>query len=229
MPRNPQSHGKCAWCGEEFSKRAVSTHFDKCPKWQEALRLAESSDRPVETLWRLRVQDAYNNQFWLDLEMAGSVSLDKLDKYLRAIWLECCGHLSQFTIGSWGGREIAKTRKADALFAPELILRHLYDFGDTSETDIRVIGSRKGKAATKHPITLLARNLQPEALCQECAEPASWLCMECIIEHEGEMTGLLCDEHVEEHPHDNYGEPHRLVNSPRMGMCGYDGPAEPPY
>ena len=27
------------------------------------------------------------------------------------------------------------------------------------------------------------------------------------------------------HPHDQYGEPIPLVNSPRLGMCGYDGPA----
>ena len=34
-----------------------------------------------------------------DLEMRGSATLAKLDDYLRAIWLECCGYLSGFTIG----------------------------------------------------------------------------------------------------------------------------------
>ena len=29
--------------------------------------------------------------------------------------------------------------------------------------------------------------------------------------------------------HDEYGDPMPLVNSPRTGMCAYDGPAEPPY
>jgi len=37
--------------------------------------------------------------------MRGSATLAKLDDYLRAIWLECCGHLSKFTIGGWGGGE----------------------------------------------------------------------------------------------------------------------------
>jgi len=37
--------------------------------------------------------------------MRGSATLTKLDDYLRAIWLECCGHLSKFTIGGWGGGE----------------------------------------------------------------------------------------------------------------------------
>ncbi len=227
MPRSPESRATCAFCGEIVTKRGVGKHLEKCPKWLEHLQAAETSSRPTETLWRLRVQDAYNKDYWLELEMAGSATLDKLDKYLRAIWLECCGHLSKFTIGGWSGMDIGKARKADAIFGAGPVLRHLYDFGTTSETDIRVLGARDGKMLSKHPITLLARNIQPDALCQVCGQPASWLCIECIYEEEG--TGYLCEEHVEEHPHEAYGEPMGVYNSPRMGMCGYDGPAEPPY
>jgi hypothetical protein len=226
MPRKPESRGTCAYCDEVITKRSVTKHLDKCPKRIEALQSAEASTRPVETLWRLRVQDAYNKDFWLDMEMVGSASLDKLDKYLRAIWLECCGHLSKFTIGGWGGMDVGKVRKVDATFEVDLVLRHLYDYGTTSETDIKVVGFREGKATTKHPLALLARNQTPPALCQECGQDARWLCIECLEEN---RTGHLCDEHVEEHPHDNYGEPMRLFNSPRTGMCGYDGPAEPLY
>ena len=86
---------------------------------------------------------------------------------------------------------------------------------------------RDGKATTKHPIALLARNQMPLAVCQECGQPAKWLCIECLYEED--KTGHLCDEHVDEHPHENYGEPMPLINSPRTGMCGYGGPAEPPY
>ena len=229
MPRRPPSHGKCAYCGGEFGKRAMSNHFDKCSKRQEALHLAESRGWPVESLWRLRIQDAYDSQFWLDLEMRGTATLEKLDQYLRTIWLECCGHMSKFTIGGWGGRDIAKTRKADAIFEPELVLRHLYDFGTTSETDIHVIGSRKGKATTHHPIALLARNKMPVMECNECGQPAAWLCLECLYEADETGTWFLCDKHAKNHSHDEYGEPLRLVNSPRLGMCGYEGPAEPPY
>ncbi len=227
MPRKPESHGTCAYCGEVITKRSVTKHLDKCPKRLEDLQSAEASSQPVETLWHLRVQDAYDKDYWLDLEMVGSASLDKLDKYLRAIWLECCDHLSKFTIGGWSGIDVGKSRKADAIFEPSLVLRHLYDFGTTSETDIKVVDAHQGKPTTKHPIVLLARNVMPEEVCQECGQPAKWLCIECLYEEN--KTGHLCDEHVEEHPHENYGEPMPLFNSPRTGMCGYDGPAEPPY
>jgi hypothetical protein len=35
----------------------------------------------------------------MHLEMPTSAALIDLDDFLRAIWLECCGHLSEFTIG----------------------------------------------------------------------------------------------------------------------------------
>ncbi len=227
MPRRPESRGTCAYCGEVITKRGIAKHLKICPERLEALQSTAASNRPVEMFWHLRVQDAYDKDYWLDLEMVGSASLDTLDDYLRAIWLECCGHLSEFTIGGWSGMEIGMSRKANSIFEPGLVLRHLYDFGTTSETDIKVIGQREGKATTKHPISLLARNNMPEAACQECGQPANWLCIECLYEED--MAGHLCDEHVEDHPHEDYGEPMPLFNSPRMGMCGYDGPAEPPY
>jgi hypothetical protein len=227
MPRKSENPGTCAACGEVLLRRSVTKHLEKCPQHNEALRAAAASKRAEETLWHLRVQDAENKDFWLDLEMVGSASLDKLDKYLRAIWLECCGHLSQFTIGGWTGIEVAKTRKANAIFEPGLILRHLYDYGTTSETDIKVIGSRSGRPLSKHAIELLARNNMIPAVCQECGQPAEWLCLECLYEED--QTGYLCDEHMEDHPHDEYGEPMPLLNSPRTGLCGYTGPAEPPY
>ncbi|MBN2388214.1 MAG: hypothetical protein JXB85_14450 [Anaerolineales bacterium] len=227
MPRRPENPGTCAYCGEIITKRGVSKHLDICPKRQEALASAAASSRPEETLWHLRVQDAYDKDFWLDLEMTGSASLDKLDKYLRAIWLECCGHLSKFTIGGWGGMDVGEARKSDSIFEPGLVLRHLYDFGTTSETDIKVVAARQGKASGKQPIVLLARNQMPKAVCQECGEPARWLCIDCL--YEADKTGHLCDKHAEEHPHEDNGEPMLLVNSPRLGVCGYDGPAEPPY
>jgi hypothetical protein len=227
MSRNPESRGTCLFCNETIVKRSVLKHLEKCPKRLESIQSANASKLPEETLWHLRVQDAYSKGYWLDLEMKGSASLEQLDKYLRAIWLECCGHLSQFTIGGWGGTDIGKARKANSTFETGLVLRHLYDFGTTSETDIQVIGFRKGRPLTKNPVYLMARNNQPEALCQECGQPADWLCIECL--YDDEKPGYLCNEHVEDHPHENYGEPMSVVNSPRTGMCGYEGPAEPPY
>jgi hypothetical protein len=102
MARTPQTKGICQFCRREIAKAGVVRHLAACEPWQGAMAEAERSGRKTETLHHLRVQAAGLPQFWLDLEMRGSAKLQDLDKYLRAIWLECCGHMSQFSFG--GGR-----------------------------------------------------------------------------------------------------------------------------
>ncbi len=205
----------------------MARHLRACPEREEVIAEANRKSGAGEPLFHLQVQDAWAGDYWLHLEMAGAAPLKDLDRYLRAIWLECCGHMSRFSDGGWGSREISFDAQAAQVFEPGVELTHIYDFGTSSETLVRVASAREGKATTPHPLALMARNEPPRATCMECEEDASWLCMECIYEHE--KTGALCEEHAETHPHDDYGGLFPLVNSPRVGMCGYDGPAEPPY
>ncbi len=227
MARKKQSRGKCVFCGREMTKAGLSRHLRTCPQRAETINRINSEPGKEQTIYHLQVQDAWWRDFWLHLEMRGSAVLVDLDHYLRAIWLECCGHLSQFSIGGWAGNEIPMQTPIERIFRPGLELTHIYDFGTSSETHIKMVDARKGKALTSHPIFLMARNDPPEIQCVECDKPASWLCLECM--YELDKPGTLCDEHAQNHPHDDYGDPMPLVNSPRVGMCGYDGPAEPPY
>ena len=118
-------------------------------------------------------------------------------------------------------------RKLSEVFQQEGEITHVYDFGTSSETVVKAVAVREGKPLTSKAIALMSRNNMPDYTCIVCGKPATHLCMECLIEEQTE--GTLCDQHTTDHPHDNYGEPIALVNSPRMGMCGYDGPAKPPY
>ncbi|MEB3338376.1 MAG: hypothetical protein VKJ46_12995, partial [Leptolyngbyaceae bacterium] len=222
MPRGKQSKGTCAYCGKEIAKGSISKHLSACPQRQEAIAKAEQKKAKPEKLYHLRVQDAYQNEYWLDLEMRGSKTLQDLDDYLRAIWLECCGHLSQFSLGRRFAQEIGMRRKISEVLHPGGELTHIYDFGTSSETLVKSVDIREGTPTTSRPIALMARNSLPENKCIECEQPATHLCTECLIEEQ--TWGVLCDEHAKTHPHDNYGEPIPLVNSPRLGMCGYDGP-----
>ncbi len=227
MTARKQSRGKCYFCGREMTRGGLVRHLSACPERREAVRVANQKPGERQKLYHLQVQDAWNGDFWLHLEMDGSATLASLDSYLRAIWLECCDHLSQFSIGGWRGDEIPDWTRADRVFSTDVELTHIYDFGTSSRTLIRRVAVRDGKALTPNPITLMARNDPPVVYCKECGEPASWLCRECIYEL-GE-PGTLCDQHVKDHPHEDWGEPVPLVNSPRVGMCAYTGPAEPPY
>ncbi len=228
MARRKQSRGVCHYCGRVLAKSGMSRHLKSCEKRQAAIAAADQAQGPDEDIYHLRVQDAWWGLYWLHLEMVGSALLEDLDMYLRAIWLECCGHLSAFHLETaWVGPELSMGSKAGDVFQVGQKIIHLYDFGTTSETEIKVVGVRQGKPTTPHPIALMARNQPPEMICMQCDQPASWLCMECV--YEDDASGLLCDLHVTDHPHDNYGEPVPVVNSPRLGLCGYIGPADPPY
>ena len=135
--------------------------------------------------------------------------------------------MSEFSRGGFFKGELNMDKTVETIFKKEKAIYHSYDFGTTSETIVELIGTRQGKSLTKNPMFLMSRNEMPEMECLECNQAATHLCVECL--YEGEDNGMLCDTHTENHPHDTYGEPIQLVNSPRLGMCGYDGPAEPPY
>lgn len=92
-----------------------------------------------------------------------------------------------------------------------------YDFGTTTELTLRVVTEGEGETKGKS-IQLLARNEAPLIKCELCDEAATQVCSQCIDSGEG----WLCDECAGEH---ECGEEMFLpvVNSPRVGMCGYTG------
>ena len=220
-----QSRGRCAFCRHETTKGAIGRHLDTCAVRQQ--RISATKNRRPQSLIHLRIQDEYAPAFWFDVEVDGTASLGDIDSYLRSIWLECCGHKSMFTTGGWGSDELANPRRVDSVFKDRVELVHIYDFGTESVTRIKAMGSRRAEPLTRRPIVLMARNLIPEAQCIDCDQPATHLCQEC--QQEWDSPGLLCRRHTQDHPHDDYGEPIELVNSPRLGLCGYTGPAEPAY
>jgi hypothetical protein len=226
MAQSGKTQGACAFCGKRATRGGMSRHLQSCPARKQAILAADAKGGERETILHLQVQDAGSGEFWLHLEMRGSATLKKLDDYLRAIWLECCGHLSEFSRGGWGSPKIAMSRRADQALGEGMALTHYYDFGSTTATQLKVVGIREGTPLDRRPIRLMARNDMPALICGECGAPGARLCMECMYE---DTNPVLCEAHAATHPHEDYGEPMPLVNSPRVGVCGYEGPAEPPY
>jgi len=235
MARKKATRGNCIYCGKEYTRGGMSRHLAACSERQTALDQAPNGRARSGTIYHLQVQDAWGGDFWLHLEMPGWQKLQQLDSYLRAIWLECCGHLSGFTIsnvfytqlldGGMGWREERDMNVAvGRLFAPGMEIPYEYDFGTTSELTIKVVREREGKWQG-NPIKLMARNKLMDLECANCGKPAEFICNDCMWDQE---EWLYCEACLDEHEHgDEMAMP--IVNSPRMGMCGYVGPAEPPY
>ncbi|CAK8725142.1 B box-type domain-containing protein [Candidatus Electrothrix aarhusensis] len=225
MAQTKQTRGACAFCGRQMTGNGMVKHLSACPERKKALGENDGKTGKEEKIYHLKVQDAWLIDFWLHLEIRGSATLKDLDSYLRTIWLECCGHLSQFSVGA-NGNKIAMNTEVGTLFHSGLVLTHLYDFGDSSETLIKVVTEREGTPMTAHPIYLMARNELPAVETCGCGKPGAWICMDCA--DDADEVVILCKKHAEEEKYQDHAML-PIANSPRTGRCGYEGPAEPPY
>src|SRR6266851_3059882 len=89
------SLGTCNFCQGEFVKNKITQHLKSCKA-----RLAASNQQAGahQRLFHLQVEGKYRPGYWMHLEMPAVATLGDLDDFLRYIWLECCGHLSEFEI-----------------------------------------------------------------------------------------------------------------------------------
>ncbi len=209
----------------------MTRHLKSCPAEHEFSR-----GKPAR-LFHLRAEDAYTPIFWLDLKMKTSATLADLDAFLRDIWLECCGHLSAFDVEGvtytvrytetpFMGDSFDRSMnvKLDEVLATGTRFFHTYDFGTSTELTLRVLGEREGRIG-RDPLRILSRNEDPEWTCALCEQPAAQICTFCMYEQE---NPFYCEDHAEDHDcEEEMLLP--VVNSPRMGMCGYTGPLQEPW
>ena len=155
--------------------------------------------------------------FWLYLEINGSSNLEKLDSFLRDTWLECCGHMSQFDINGESYSSDGEMRKIiHRVFDVGTTFDYEYDFGSTTKLEGKIISTRPGKQLKE--IRLLARNNLPEEIqCSTCQKHPEVICSVCY-----DFCCKKCQKKHDSCEGEEFMLP--VVNSPRMGVCGYSGP-----
>lgn len=206
--------GTCLLCKENIDHRSIIKHLSQCLANEEPHKASTSQKEKISL-----IKIFSGKYFWLYVEINGSASLDELDSFLREIWLECCGHMSQFNIDGEGYSSDGEMNKSiQHVIDVGTEFDYEYDFGTTTELEGKVISVRPGKL--KKPVRLLARNHLPEGiLCKTCQKNADVICSVCY--------DFCCNKCKKKHKRCE-GEEFMLpvVNSPRMGMCGYAGPDE---
>ena len=231
MSARKQHYGKCFLCGKSMTKGALTRHLKK--------HIAEYAPEEAADLIWLRVEDQHlPRYFWLDLEMPTATPLDFLDDFLRAIWLECCGHLSHFILGL-GRKRIYYERVpiGETFFWAEEYdmaeatvgeiadqaqkFEHEYDYGSTTALIVKVMSRHRGPKPPSPgwPVRILGRNYKPVVPCVVCGAPAT---------HWDISTGefnAYCDAHTDHVEEEEFLLP--IVNSPRSGVCAYTGTSEP--
>jgi len=213
----------------------MTKHLNSCKRRKAAMESTLKKTKVLKTkIFHIVVEGRYLSEYWMHLEAPANATLEDLDDFLRDIWLECCGHMSAFTIQStrymtgggldsiWVDIDFSLGEKPMNIALSKVLFQGLkfhyeYDFGTTTELALKVVAEREGEIAGK-PIQLLARNEPPLILCEECGKIATQVCTECIWDDKG----WLCDKCARKHECDeDMFLP--VVNSPRVGMCGYTG------
>ncbi len=204
-----ETQGKCIYCEKLFSSRGLSRHLATHLKNEPAVDRKKSFHLLVGA-----------KPYFLHLLMDGDATLEDLDYFLRGIWLECCGHMSQFSERRWGNKLKFSTLCRRA-FDKGVELWYAYDFGSTTEFTVRCL--EVYRIATPEGIRLLSRNEPLDMPCDHCKKKqATKLC----TVHYGEDEMFFCDACAEEHQEECEDAEYAMlsvVNSPRMGVCAYEG------
>ena len=224
--RRTESAGACVRCDATLGKSGMAAHlvehFTADP--------GAGDDRGRRHL--LILVEAFE-PYWLYLAAPAAATLEQLDAVLRAVWLECCGHLSAFTIDRQryavapmppdeGFHERSMAASLGEALPERRRFVHEYDYGTTTTLALKVVGEWMAPAKGARPAkpALVARNAPPDRRCEQCEAPATqvcpycldtdgdgWRCAKCAAQHECEVDVLA-----------------PVVNSPRVGVCGYTGP-----
>lgn len=223
------SNGVCSFCGKTLSKAAMRKHLDLCEQRKAVSETVSGPKAKEAKYFHILVEGRYSPEYWIHLEVRADTWLKNLDDFLREIWLECCGHLSAFTIEGeryeseaveplYGfEREKGMDAKIGDVLKLGTMFVHEYDYGTTTELKLRVVSESMWKRGSKR-VRLMARNTPPLITCSVCGKTATQVCTQCIYD----SVGWLCDKCSRKH---KCGEEMLLpvVNSPRVGMCGYTG------
>ena len=211
-------------CNKSFSKTAMKKHLESSGHSSR-----EGSGYPVPVgakLFTILVEGSFFREYWMYLEVPANTILRRLDNFLRDTWVECCGHMSMFVID--GKKYFSET---DEYFKEDLSMHYIldkvlsqgkkfsyeYDFGSPTRLDLKVVDVREIKDSDSS-VVILARNELPLLACNSCGKIAAYICRQCG----GNNEGWVCEGCSSYH---ECGNEMLLpvVNSPRVGVCGYTG------
>ena len=206
MPATTTLPGTCNICQETVSGNRIRRHLLRCIEARTGLRPAQSlrgKNRRRTALKTAYISVRSTQQpHWLELGVRCDTTLHELDRFLRSLWLECCGHLSHFKIDGVTHSVMApmpgERRRFDPMDEEEAAWRHMgrsvnaaiplstkfeyeFDYGSPTELELQyvaVFGELVQQVRPSQPwhggkIVVLARN-HPRQPCLRCRRPAGW-------------------------------------------------------
>ena len=132
-------------------RTGIAKHLQTCKKRVDLYEKAKKTEKYFELL----LYGAYNKDYWLIIQIKENATLDDLDRFIRDIWVECCGHLIVFEIVG-----VSYEREPDD------------DFGSTTEIMVKVLDHYSAQKQNEK-VVILSRNNPPEFACSICGNSRS--------------------------------------------------------
>ena len=206
MPVRSAIPGTCNICQETVPGNRIRRHLMRCIEACTGLspsRDVRRKDRRRTSLKTAHISVRSREQpHWLELGVRCDATLRDLDKFLRSLWLECCGHLSQFKINDvtysgavpmpgdkwhfepmYEGEEAWRHmgRSVNAAIPVLTRFEHEFDYGTPTELvleHVAVFGELVQRLVPSQrwhggKVVILARNHSLQA-CLRCRGPAQW-------------------------------------------------------
>ena len=156
-------------------RTGIAKHLQTCKKRVNLYEKAEKTEKYFELL----LYGAYNKDYWLIIQIKENATLDDLDRFIRDIWVECCGHLSVFEIDGvsyerepdddfgWGEPAKSTNHTLKQVLTTGMIFNYEYDFGSTTEIMVKVLDHYSAQKQNEK-VVILSRNNPPEFACSIC-------------------------------------------------------------
>ncbi|KAG2386736.1 hypothetical protein C9374_002480 [Naegleria lovaniensis] len=218
--------GYCRECNEKVNGglQAMKEHILSCPK----LNTFKEGEACKDIVMRFKVYPEYGdmwNKYWLFIEVPFTSNLRELDDVIRNYWVECCGHLSKFDVDTLTYNSYESDNEfmdeidnktmdipMYRVFKPSDVGKtfcYTYDFGSSTYLELELISIVKCNEECEEA-RVLARNNPLTFKCCKCKNEAEYVQVEESV--------LYCKKHAKDEDEDMLLP---VVNSPRMGVCGY--------
>lgn len=214
--------GRCYYCDKKLTERTIKRHMKNCSEMKKVIESKIKESKNVRDQFIISIKDKCNsNVYCIYVSIDASLQLHHLDRFIRDIWVECCGHISSFFIDGDLYNDNSDKKYQMNVYLKDILsankkFEYQYDFGSTTYLVLEVVDIIKvSKDFTQ--IEIIARNDELKHKCQSCKNEAqyynfnedSWYCENCIEDDE------VCEfEEID------------YSNSPRDGVCGYAGSKE---
>jgi len=207
------SEGKCRCCNKIYKQTGMTRHLSSHLK-------AATNEKNDHHYYHLTIGEG---PYFLHLLINETTKLVELDSFLREVWLECCGHLSDFmfkgeprTFDFDDNSRMKRTIKE--VLKKGQTGTHIYDFGSSTHLQLKSI--ERYSLSKKLPnITILSRNEDLDHKCRDCGKPADYIHLEAIYEVDNPFFCKKCLKKSKEYDDEMISD---ICNSPRMGVCGYN-------